>query len=244
MRFRLMTLLVAPLSLALLSNNLQAAAPVVDAQDARAKQQARANQQSQLMAELVLQINQLQQEVRQLRGQLEEQDYRMNQLAKQQRDLYIDLDKRIQTGGVVQTEDGSESSDSGANGSPAADSDVQAAYNKAFTQYRDKEFAFAKSSFKSFLETYPKEALASNAHFWLGQLHMKDEEYQQAEIQFKAVFETFPGANKTDVSILKLGQLEEARGNKKAAKQYYQRVAKEFPDTTAGKLASAKLEAL
>lgn len=226
------------MSLVVTASGLQAAAPVVDAKDARATQQARSNQQSQLMAELVLQISQLQQEVRQLRGQLEEQEYRMNQLAKQQRDLYIDLDKRIQAGGVVATENGEAST------GEMASSDVQDAYNKAFTQYKDKEYAFAKDSFKTFLQQFPKEPLASNAHYWLGQLHLKDKEYKQAEAQFKATYEEFPGANKTDVAILKLGQLEEARGNKKAAKGYYQKVLKEFPDSTAGKLAKAKLEAM
>ncbi len=226
-------------------NGLYAAAPVVDAQDARAKQQARNNQQSQLIAELVLQINQLQQEVRQLRGQLEEQDYRMNQLSKQQRDLYIDLDKRIQAAGVAQPVDETgEVAENGDTNPATASSEVQDAYNKAFTQYKDKQFAFAKSSFKSFLEAYPQEPLASNAHFWLGQLHMKDSEYEQAEAQFKAVYAEFPGANKTDVAILKLGQLEEVRGNVNAARAYYQQAAKEFPDTTAGKLAKAKLETI
>ncbi|NVJ66751.1 MAG: tol-pal system protein YbgF [Gammaproteobacteria bacterium] len=225
---------------------VQAAAPVVDAQDARAQQQVRSSQQNQLIAELVLQINQLQQEVRQLRGQLEEQEYRMNQMAKQQRELYIDLDRRIQAGVVAQTtEDGDESEDTSADNSLAtASSDVQAAYNKAFTQYKDKKFAFAKSSFKTFLQDFPQEPLASNAHFWLGQLHLKDNEYDQAEAQFKAVYEGFPAANKTDVAILKLGQLEEARGDTAAAKGYYQKVAQDFPDTTAGKLAKAKLDTL
>lgn len=225
------------------SSSLHAAAPVVDAQDARAQQQARSSQQSQLIAELVLQINQLQQEVRQLRGQLEEQEYRMNQLAKQQRDLYLDLDKRIQAGGVASTTETTETGDT-AGSDTVATSEVQEAYNKAFTQYKDKQFAFAKSSFKTFLENYPQEALASNAHFWLGQLHLKDKEYSQAEAQFKAVYQDFPGANKTDVAILKLGQLEEARGNLNAAKGYYQLVVKDFADTTAGKLAKRKLDSL
>ncbi len=234
--------LIFTITMGVFAGQLFAAAPVVDAQDARAKQQARSNQQNQLIAELVLQINQLQQEVRQLRGQLEEQDYRMNQLAKQQRDLYLDLDKRIQAGVTAQPENGEDTANGGDLAS--AGSDVQDAYNKAFTQYKDKEYAFAKSSFKTFIETYPDEALASNAHFWLGQLHLKDKEYEQAESRFKAVYEGFPGANKSDVAVLKLGQLEEARGNKAAAKGYYQRVVTEFPDSTAGKLAKAKLKAL
>lgn len=221
------------------STTVFAAAPVVDGTDARSR--VAPNQQANIMAELVLQISQLQQEVRQLRGQLEEQDYRLNQMAKQQRELYIDLDRRIESAGVASsdTDTSALSSDASANSS-----DAQSAYNKAFLQYKDKKYAFAKSSFKKFIKDYPQEPLASNAHFWLGQLHMKDKEYAQAKAQFKSVYKDFPGANKKDVALLKLGQLSEQEGDKKSAKNYYQKVIAEHSGTTAAKLAKGKLEAL
>lgn len=216
---------------------LVAAAPVVDGTDARLRVEP--NQQANIMAELVLQINQLQQEVRQLRGQLEEQEYRLNQMSKQQRELYVDLDRRIQSTGVVAGAENATNPDEMGHSS-----DAQAAYNKAFVLYNDKKYAFAKNSFKKFLEAYPKEPLASNAHFWLGQLHMKDNELDQAKAQFKAVYTNFPGANKADVALLKLGQLEQQQGNKKQAKSYYQKVVSEHSGTTAAKLAKRKLETL
>ena len=221
------------LAILTMSNHSIAAAPIVDGQDAKAVQQSRADQQSQLMAELVLQLNQLQQEVRQLRGELEEQDYRMKQMSKQQRDLYVDLDRRIGAG-IAQPSSTDETTGAVTNDS-AVSGDVQSAYNKAFNLYKEKKYAFAKSSFKTFLAEYPEEALASNGHFWLGQLFLKDKEFDQAETQFKAVYEQFPGANKMDVAILKLGQLEELRGNVEAAKTYYLKVATDYPDATSGK---------
>ena len=49
----------------------------------------------QAMVDLVLQIQQLQDEVRMLRGMLEEQAIDLENLGKRQRDQYLDLDQRI-----------------------------------------------------------------------------------------------------------------------------------------------------
>ncbi|MEW8086136.1 MAG: tol-pal system protein YbgF [Candidatus Thiodiazotropha endolucinida] len=60
--------------------------------------------QNQSLADLVLQVQQLRQEVRQLRGDLEEQKYNMDGMSRRQRDLYVDIDQRlsrIQSGGAM-----------------------------------------------------------------------------------------------------------------------------------------------
>jgi tol-pal system protein YbgF len=48
-----------------------------------------------VMANLVLQVQELQDEVRNLRGQLEEQSRELENLKRRQRDQYLDLDQRI-----------------------------------------------------------------------------------------------------------------------------------------------------
>jgi tol-pal system protein YbgF len=47
------------------------------------------------MANLVIQVQELQDEVRNLRGQLEEQDRELENLKRRQRDQYLDLDQRL-----------------------------------------------------------------------------------------------------------------------------------------------------
>ena len=59
---------------------------------ASAQAQAPDNQQ---MMDMVLQIQQLQDEIRQLRGLLEEQSYELETIKRRQRDQYLDLDQRI-----------------------------------------------------------------------------------------------------------------------------------------------------
>ncbi|NQD38614.1 tetratricopeptide repeat protein [Permianibacter sp. IMCC34836] len=79
-----------------------AAAPVVSAEtEQRQLQQATANQEqqaqlrNQVIADLQIQVNALQEDVRMLRGLVEEQDYKISQLLERQRELYRDIDRRL-----------------------------------------------------------------------------------------------------------------------------------------------------
>jgi tol-pal system protein YbgF len=56
---------------------------------------AQVESQNDALMNLVLQVQQLQDEVRMLRGQLEEQSYELENLKQRQRDQYLDLDQRL-----------------------------------------------------------------------------------------------------------------------------------------------------
>ncbi len=50
---------------------------------------------NQSLTDIILQLQQLQQEVRQLRGEVELQSHTLDALNKRQRDLYLDIDQRL-----------------------------------------------------------------------------------------------------------------------------------------------------
>ena len=52
--------------------------------------------QSQGLLDMLHQLQQLQQEISQLRGEIETQNYNLEQLTRRQRDLYTDVDQRMQ----------------------------------------------------------------------------------------------------------------------------------------------------
>lgn len=56
---------------------------------------------SDLMLQLLDRVDSMQLELRELRGQLEQQAHQLEQLQRRQRDQYLDLDRRLQQGGVV-----------------------------------------------------------------------------------------------------------------------------------------------
>ncbi len=65
--------------------------------------------QSQGLLEILQQLQQLQQDISQLRGDIETHNYNLDQLTRRQRDLYADMDRRLQqleVGGTVLPADG------------------------------------------------------------------------------------------------------------------------------------------
>jgi tol-pal system protein YbgF len=59
--------------------------------------------QSQGLIDMLTQLQQLQSEVQELRGQVETQGNQLQQMQEQQRSLYLDIDRRLQGGGAGQT---------------------------------------------------------------------------------------------------------------------------------------------
>ena len=92
----------AALVAALFSPLVHPAAPVVSAeseqrqlQQATATHEQQAQLRNQVIADLQIQVTALQEEVRTLRGLMEEQDYKISQLLERQRELYRDIDRRL-----------------------------------------------------------------------------------------------------------------------------------------------------
>jgi tol-pal system protein YbgF len=199
----------------------------------------------------------LQQELSELRGQLEVQTHALQTLKKQQLDFYQDLDKRLREAPntasntthanhteapITQTAMGDDQpSQTAPRGNPA---DEQIGYLAAYELVKNKEFDKAIMAMKSFIQQYPRGGYTANAHYWLGELYMVKQSFPDAIQQFETVLNTFPSSSKSSASSLKLGYAFAASGQTDAARKRLQAVIHDYPDTHAAQLASSKLENL
>jgi tol-pal system protein YbgF len=189
---------------------------------------------NQSLLELAQKDDALQNELRALRGQLEELQHGVDNVRNQQRDLYADLDKRIQS---------LESSKSAAAASSYATPQVndRDAYQSAFNLLKDGKYSEAADAFSRFLSTYPQSGLLDNAQYWLGEAHYVLKDYVQAQRDFQAVLDTYPNSAKLPDAMLKLGYTFYELKNYKDARTTLQRVVEQYADTNAGKLAQQRL---
>lgn len=211
--------------------------------------------------QLLQQLYQMQQEVSMLRGLLEEQEYRLKKLEKDQLDRYQDIDRRLSTLSAG-------SSAPGANGSappvglqpvePAApppdDSASQAAapdpereklmYEAAFEQVRLRDFDKAAMAFNAFLRRFPQSEYAGNAQYWLGEVYLAQSELESAGQAFAKVLSQYPGHRKEADSLYKLADVERRMGNLDKATQLYQEVVSKHPNSSAAQLARRDMNAL
>ncbi|MDF1684817.1 MAG: tol-pal system protein YbgF [Legionellaceae bacterium] len=210
---------------------------------------------------LLNKLQTMQQEVNNLRGQLEVQVHELQTLKQQQLDFYKDLDSRIREPNTStpqtlsqhdttdinnlnnQTEQAQTSaalSESTApRGNPA---DEQISYLAAYELIKSKEFDKAVMAMNSFISQYPRGGYTANAHYWLGELYMVKKAYPDAIQQFQTVLKIFPSSSKTSDCSLKIGYALLASGQKNSARQHLQDVIRDYPDTHAAELAAGKLE--
>jgi tol-pal system protein YbgF len=173
-------------------------------------------------------------EVRALRGQVETIQHSQESAKTQQRDLYADLDKRLQAvelrGAAVPV--------------AVAGEDDAAAYKKAFDLLKDGKYAESSAAFTKFLSTYPQSTLADNAHYWLGEAHYVGKNFDDALRSFKTVVEKYPDSRKLADAWLKIGYCQYELKNWKESREALNRVMKIATDTQAAKLAEQRLAKL
>jgi tol-pal system protein YbgF len=192
------------------------------------------------------QLDVMQNEVNQLRGAIEVQNYQLEKILERQRELYLEIDKRIEAvktlpstlpAGVINTIPTNVAAPLSANENEA--------YDKAVNLIlKDRLYEQAIPEFQVFLQKFPNSSYVPNAHYWLGQLLFNKQDWAGAALQFQSLITAYPDSTKRADAILKLGITEMERANAARAKQLWEQVVAEFPESSSAKLAEKRLKAL
>jgi len=209
-------------------------------------------------------VDENQASLRELQGRIEELEHTNEALAKQQRDLYADLDKRLGGNGTMPAPGAAGAAASAAGGVAAGaaagtaaggvagsaaqpadnvpSSTEQAVYAQAFDALKAGSYSLAITGFKDFLTTYPNSSLAENAQYWLGEAYYVNHDYESAGGAFRTVLKKWPESRKAPDALLKLGYAQYAQKQYPAAKATLTDVTKKYPGTDAAKLAADRLK--
>ena len=111
---------------------------------------------------------------------------------------------------------------------PAGTPESQYAY--AFNLVRQNDFAGAESAFKQFLDQNPKDPLAGNAQYWLGETYFARSQFQQAAAIFAQGYVKYPKSEKTPNVLLSLGISLGNLGKKQQACLSFAKLVHQFPN--------------
>jgi tol-pal system protein YbgF len=187
-------------------------------------------------------VDSIQNELRAIRGSIEEMQHNLTTTQKQQREMYEDLNKRMQALEGNPSAAGPTASVAGpVAGGAAAAQDDRAAYQAAFELLKDGKYADAIQALKRFQTTYPTSQLLDNAQYWLGEAYYVTKDYPSSLAAFKQVVEKYPESRKVPDALLKIGYCEYELKNWSQAKTALNRVTREFGDTSSAKLAAQRL---
>jgi tol-pal system protein YbgF len=193
---------------------------------------------NQSLMQMTQRVDGLQEEMRALRGRIEELQNENAVLKKQQRDLYADLDKRLTDAAATATANSSAAAPS------APEADEQALYNRALEQLRARNYAAAVDGFRALAAAHPAGQMADNTQYWLGEAYYVTAEYDQAAAAFQRVLAAWPNSRKAPDAMLKLGYTQIEQNKLAAARATLQQLAAKFPDSDAAKLAADRLTKL
>ncbi len=228
-------------------------------QDAGSSGAASTSGGGQDLAQLFYQLQLLQQEVQDLSGKLEEQGHRLDRLAKDQQEQYLDLDRRMQAlrngsagaaaGGSGGSGAGSASSepDQGSGetaGAAPSGAGEREAYAAAFQLMKQRQFDQAIDAFNQLVANYPNGAYTPNAFYWLGELYLAEHQLEKARQYFAQVVNLYPDHQKVPDALYKLGVVYDQLGDKDRSREYLNKVVKQYPQSSAAGLAQTYLSDL
>lgn len=196
---------------------------------------------------LLYQLELLKVEVQELRGLLEEQTHQLNQMREEQRDRYLDLDRRISLLNKTMPDSAAAVERTSAVPSPTntlSAADEQSAYHSAFELIRNKRYDEAITAFSKFVDDFPNGNFTANAYYWLGEVQVVKANYQEALTAFGTLLERFPQHRKVPDAKYKLGKVYVELGDKAKAKRLLQEVVSRYQGSSAAKLAEAELRTL
>ena len=198
------------------------------------------------------QINDMQQQLAQIRGQLQVQKRNLQLLNSQQRSFDQNLDQRItelknlNSGGDA-SNDHSSSQKSSANsvlGSWSIQLQDSNIYRAALDLLTKKQYDKAEGAFRNYLDDYLNGNYVANAHYWLGEIYLQQKNTRKAATEFQIVRDKFPKSEKMPDAKLKLAIIHAEIGKIAEAKRELLEIQKQYPESTVARLANIHLQQL
>ena len=189
----------------------------------------------QAMVDLVIQIQQLQDEVRMLRGMLEDQTIQLENLSNRQRDQYLDLDKRIT--GMRGSSTGRALSGSPVNttGARTAPTTAQPAIREDVPDVRPTLDTPSSVTAIATPDTQAREMAASpeaeKAAYDQGFQSLKDLKYADSAEQFSTFVMQYPNSDYADNAQYWLGESYYVTRNYDIALEAFQKLLSNYPDS-------------
>lgn len=223
----------------------QPAAPVSGDHERRLQRLERILE-NRILVEMLDRMEALQTELQALRGASETHANKIEGLKRRQKELYLDLDRRMQelerTGVGSPAAPPQAAADAAEDVNATVDANIeQSAYERAFRMLQEGRYDQAEGEFQTFLQAYPNGRYTANAQYWLGEVYYLKRDFDKAVREFSKVIDGYPNSTKRPNALLKKGFVHYEKGEWAEARASLQAVKQQYPETSAARLASNRL---
>lgn len=195
------------------------------------------------LVEMHIKLEELQKEVQILRGEIELQTHTLESIKKSQRDLYVDIDRRLlkierSASGVAHapvTPAAPVAGNAAGTATQTARNDIareQKAYQEAFDLLRDLRYDKSIDAFRRFLQAYPDGRYSHIAQYWIGEANYAQRNYKSAIKDYQVLIKRYPSSPKLAEAMLKISYCYYELNDLNNADLNLQRLIKTYPDST------------
>jgi tol-pal system protein YbgF len=205
-----------------------------------------------VMADYGAKTDQITTDIQLLQGRLEENNFRLAELAQKIDDRAVklsevaarvdDIDAKIKllSAGTSTAPAAASSQDKDKQSTPKT-IEPSEAYRQAKSDYDKGNFDLALAGFQNYLAQFPDASQADNAQYWVGECYYALRDFNKAIEAFAKVIRNYPKSGKVAGAKLKIGLTYLNEKNPAKAKEYFHKVVKEHPGTNEAEIARDRL---
>ena len=93
----------------------------------------------------------------------------------------------------------------------------QVYFKKGELYYSQRDYEYAKESYKDFVVKFSNSKLMPEAYYWIGKCSDNLEDYEEAIYYFNTVFQKYPASEISGSAVLEMGTIHNSLGNYEAA---------------------------
>jgi tol-pal system protein YbgF len=202
---------------------------------------------------------QMSREVSELRGQIEVLTNSINDLEKRQKDLYLDIDNRLQsieagrgkpvakpvapvaTDAATKAEP--KAADTKSDAKPADDTAaVLKAYESALGLFKAGKYKEAAVAFDKFVKAYPDSEQAPAAQFWLGNSYYAVGDCKQVISSQQKLLAKWPKNGRAPDAMANIANCQAELGQKAESQKTLKDLVAKYPDSKAAGAAKQQLK--
>jgi len=207
------------------------------------------------LVDIMVRVESMQGELQRLLGEIELQKHSLEEIKKRQRDLYVDIDRRLLQ---IERRSGAVSSsipvapvttpstignktktpiEKATVATPVpkaskAKEGEQVAYQKAFDLLRALRYEKATQAFRQFLTDYPDGRYAHIAQYWLAETSYHTRKYDVAVKDYQKLIDNYPKSPKRADALLKIGYSQFELKSFSKAETVLTQLIQSYPGTT------------
>jgi tol-pal system protein YbgF len=201
--------------------------------------------------DVTAELRQLQQEVMQLRGMVEEQAFQIQQLQQRQPNsapannaAAISQPQDMPANDPAAENNAAAPSEAAPQNEPvAADaSGDEDAYRAAYNLIKAQKFDQAAAAFQEFVKTYPGSRYEPNAYYWLGELNLQTQDLDASFEAYSILVDKYPDNSKVADARYKLAKVYFLKGEKTKSRDSLKQVIASYPSTSTAQAAQKFLK--